>query len=139
MKSNLDSLFKTDKGQELSGVWFLVTETAGFLVKRWGGANSKEIQKKLAKYYKPHARLIESGAMEEATARKILLKVFVESCIMDWKGIEIDGEIRKFDKTLVVDFLMELPDLADALIQYAGDISNFKEEDSEGLEEMGNS
>lgn len=128
MKSNLDSLFKTDRESEKTGVWFLVKPEVGFLVKRFGGANAPEVQKKLALYYKPQARLIDKGQLDEETTRRIFLRVFVESSMIDWKGIEIDGEVKPFNSQLAVDFLMGLPELADALIEYAGDVANYKED-----------
>ena len=128
MKTNLDSLFKSDSVSETKGIWFNISETTGFLVKRWGGENTHSIKAALAKYHKPYARLIEMGTMDPEKEKEIHVKVFVHSCLEDWKGVEIDGKETKFEKEIAVKFLLNLPDLADTLIGHATDNKNYRED-----------
>ncbi len=126
MKTNLDQFFKSDKASESEGVWFDISDTTGFLVKRFGGYNSTEVKAKLAKYYKPYAKLVELGTLDENKEKEIMIRVFVESCLMDWKGVEIDGVEAKFEKELAIKFLLELPALADTLIEHATNFKNYR-------------
>lgn len=139
MKSNLDKLFKTDKGLEKSGVWFNLTEETGFLVKPFKGSNP-QIKAAFAAYYKPYARQIEIGSLESEKEQEILVKVFVHSCLIDWKGVVIDDKPTPFAKDVAIEFLKELPELFDSLMTHAQDYRNYKEEfPGVGGEELGNS
>ncbi len=125
METNLDSLFLTDDS-ETAGVWFLVKQDVGFLVKRLGGKNEVSVKSAMAKHYKPKARLIENDLLSPEEQREILIKMFVESCVIDWKGIEISGEIKPFDKQLAVDLFKRMPDLFNTIYAYAQDLNNYK-------------
>lgn len=128
MKSNLDVFFKTDEKAEVEGIWFMVTDTAGFLVKRFGGKNSTAVKHALALKYKPFARLIENDSLPEDKQAKILSEVFVDASVIGWKGIEIEGEIREFSKKDCIELFCKLPDLFKAVYEYAQLTSSFKED-----------
>ncbi len=126
MKTNLDALFKTDKKCESEGIWFDVSSEIGFLIKRFGGANSPKVKAAMARLYKPYARMIENDTMPEEDQRRIIIKVFVDSSMLDWKGVEIDGVETKFSTDVAIKFLEGLPVLFDNLMKYASDYSNYK-------------
>ena len=128
MKTNLDHLYKTNSEMEKEGNWFELAEGVALKITRFGGFNSANIKKALAKYYKPYARQIEMGTLAPELEKSIMNKVFVESCVKDWKGIEIEGEQVPFSIEKCVDLFNSLPDMADTLITYASDYKNFKEE-----------
>jgi hypothetical protein len=128
MKTNLDSLFKTDKVSEKEGVWFRVSDEARFLVARFGGNNSVKVKQALAKNYKPFAKQIESGAMPAEREKEVLIRSFVDASLLDWEGIEIDGEVKDFDKDLAIKFFMELPELFEAIYSYASTADSYKED-----------
>jgi hypothetical protein len=128
MKTNLDSLYKTDTDCETTGIWLMINEEVGFRVKRFGGKNKLKIAEKLAKLQKPYSRQIELGTMDQKILDQIHVKVFVEECIVDWKGIEIDGQPVEYSNEQCIEMLRELPDLTDSLVQYASDIGNYREQ-----------
>ena len=128
MKTNLDKLFKNNESLEQNGIWMMLSEESGFLVRRFGGFNSAKIKAALAKHYKPFARLVESGSLDPKKEKEITLKVFCEACLMDWKGIEIDDKPVPFSQEKAVEFLLALPELADTLIAYASDSKNYRED-----------
>jgi len=128
MSSNLDKFFKTEKKLESEGVWFDVTETASFKLKRFGGENSTKVKALMAKHYKPYARLIENGSMEEKKQLEITAKIFVESSLCDWKGVEIDGAEVPYSPEAAIKLLMDLPELFDLLFKNSQDVSNFRED-----------
>lgn len=128
MKSNLDNIFKSDKDLEKDGVWFSVSETTSFLIRRFGGFNSSKVKAALAKYYKPYARLIEMGTLPEEKEKEIMVKVFVESSIIDWKGVEIDGKEVEFSIDAAVKLMTALPELSETLLSHASDTKNYRED-----------
>lgn len=128
MKTNLDEFFKTDETMESEGIWCLLREGVGFRIKRFGGHNSTPVKKALAKYYKPFAHQVEKGTLDPKKEREIFTRVFVEACITDWKGIEIDGEAKPFSNADCVKLLVKFPDLYEVLEKFALDMTNYKED-----------
>lgn len=128
MKTNLDQLFKTSKTQETDGIWFDLSEEVGFHLRRFGGANNSRVKAAMAKHYKPYARMVESDTMPEAEQRRIMIKMFVEASVIDWKGIEIDGVATPFSTEVAIKFFEGLPEIFDVLMKYASDYQNFKED-----------
>lgn len=128
MKTNLDQFYKTDKKLETEGIWFNISEECGFLMRRFGGFNSTEVKKAMAKYYKPYAKMIKAGTLPAEKENLVMVKTFVESSIIDWRGVEIDGEEADFSFDNAVKLLTELPQLADTLIEYASSYESFKED-----------
>jgi hypothetical protein len=128
MKSNLDKLFKNNQTLEKEGIEYEVSDGISFIVKRWNGFSSFEVKQKLAHKYKPFVRQIEQGTISEDKAREITLSLFVECCIVDWKGVEIDGELKPFSKEACIELLKRLPDLGDSLLAHAADGKNYREE-----------
>ena len=128
MKSNLDKLFKNDESLEGNGIWLNLSEESGFLVRRFGGYNSQKVKAALAKHYKPYARLIDNGTLDPLKEKEITTRVFVESCVIDWKGIEIDGKEVPFSQDVAINFLLKLPELLETLVSYASDSKNYRED-----------
>lgn len=135
MKSNLDNLYKTNSDYETSGVWYALSDEVGFRVRRFGGKNGDRVKQALAKHHKPFARQIQTGKMSAEKEKKIMNKVFVESCLVTWKGVEIDGELKDFTPELALEFFDSLPDLATDLLEFAQELDNFKNVEQE---EVGN-
>lgn len=128
MKTNLDSIFKTDKSLETEGMWFVVKEGVEFQMRRFGGYNESKIKAAMAIHYKPYARLFENGTMSSDKQREIMIKVFVDACLIGWKGVEVDGKEVEFSKDAAVELLNALPDLYEKLNTYASDQANYRED-----------
>lgn len=128
MASNLDKLFKNDSELETEGIWLEIAEGVAFKVRRFGGSNSMKVKSAMAKYYKPYARLIEMGSLSQEKEKEVTTKVFVETCLVDWKGIEIDGKLTAFEKEVALKFFSELPELLDTVVAYATDSKNYRVE-----------
>jgi len=126
MKTNLDELYKTNTNFEKDGIWLDISEKVGFLVSRFGGANSERVKLALAKYHKPYSRLIEKGTLPIEKETELTIKAFVEACLIDWKGVEIDGKETPFSKEVAIEFFKGLPDLLDELVSQASNSSNYK-------------
>ena len=127
MKSNLDKLFKTNEKMEQEGILFEVAEGVRFRIKRFDGTNPV-VKSLMAKYYKPHAKTIENGGLSDEKQNEILIRVFVEACMIDWEGVEIDGEEKDFEPETAIKLLQGLPVMASNLIAQASDFKNFRED-----------
>ena len=128
MKSNLDKLYKTNAEEEVEGIWFEIAEGVKFRIKRFGGKNGEAFKRSMAKHHKPHAHRIQKGTLPADQENEIMTRVFVETSLIDWEGVEIDGECKDFERELAVKFLNDLPELANDLIGYATDAENYRED-----------
>lgn len=128
MQTNLDKFYKNSEAYETKGIWFDISNDLGFHIKRFGGFNSPAIKLALAKYYKPYSRQVEAGTLSLEKEKEIHTKVFVESCVIGWKGVEIDGKIAEFSQDLALKFFLSLPELTESLIAYATDAKNYRED-----------
>lgn len=127
MKSNLDKHFKQDSSQEKDGIWFELDGGIRFRLRRFGGSNT-ELKKAMVRHYKPKARLIEKGLLSEAEERSIVAKSFISACMIDWEGVEVDGELVPYSFDVAVELFKGLPELLETLMEYAQDSENYREE-----------
>ncbi len=130
MKTNLDKLFKTNDEYEKKGVWFELEDGVGFLIRPFKLSNPN-IKSAMATLYKPYARQIHMGTLDDQKVVEINVKIFVQSCLVDWKGIVIDGKETPYDKDTAVKFFLELPDLFKMLWEHCQDYKNY-------LDDVGN-
>lgn len=135
MKTNLDVFYKADESLEKSGVWFKLNEKTAFLVKPVNLQNH-QYRRAHAIHFKPFKRQIEAGTLDPKKEQEILAKLFVEACLVDWKGVVIDGADTKFSKDIALEFFAHLPELFQTLVDYASDHKNYLEQVDE---EVGNS
>lgn len=141
MKSNLDSMFKLDETATKKGVWYNISEETGFLVRPFKPSNPN-IKAAFDRNFKPYSTQIAHGKMSQEKERAIMTKIFVEACVEDWKGVEIDGAKAPFTKEACTTLLVKLPELFVTLQKHAEDRSNYLEDyeaDDEDVEALGNS
>jgi len=127
MKTNLDKFFKTDDDLEKNGVWFDISSTTGFLLRPFKASNPS-VKAAMAQLYKPHSRQIEMGTLDDDKALEINVKIFVRACLVDWKGVEIDGVETECTPEVAVKFFKALPDLFITLWNHTQDFKNYREE-----------
>lgn len=132
MKTNLDKFFKTDSNLQKTGVWFDIDDKTGFLVIPIN-SNNKNWRQMYAQSTKPYVRQMELGTMDPAKEIEITCRVFVETALLDWKGVEIDGVDIPYSKEAARKFLNSMPTLLDALIKYAMDNKNYLEDANEAV------
>lgn len=127
MKTNLDVIFKTNKVAEREGQWFELNEKTAFLIRRFNATNPHS-KGAMAKYYKPYARQIENDTLSVEKNQEININLFLDVCLVDWKGVEIDGKATPYDRETGLKLFQGLPDLFDALWKHANDFKNFRED-----------
>lgn len=120
-------MFKCDENLEKTGVWFEMPNGASFLVSRFGGRNDK-LEQVHAKLYKPYAKLIEKNLLSKEKQNEIYRDAFIQACLLDWKGVEIDGEEVPFSQDAAKELLGELPELLDILVENAQNVDSFRED-----------
>lgn len=128
IETNLDSLFKTKSNLESDGVWFKVSKDTSFCLRRFGGANAHKVKLAMAKYHKPHARLIENDALPVEDTQRIMAQVVASACLVDWKGVQINGQEVPCTQENAVKLFTELPELFNALFGYISGVESFKED-----------
>ena len=133
MKSNLDKDYKTSSACEKEGIWFEFQDNVAFRIKRLGGDNSKEVEKARIKFFKPQTALIEQNLLPIEKEREFSASFFVESCLVDWRGVVIDGKETPFEKDVAIKLLSGLPELLLKLMKFATEMEHFKEDYKESL------
>ena len=128
-KTNVSAMFAKDKNLESNGKWFEVGDGIEFLIRRVEGANAPRMKSIRAKYVKPKLRQIQSGTMTVEAETAIYVRVFVEGCLVDWKGItDEENNIVEYSDSVAIDLLNSTPDLFDLLSGFANEGESFKEE-----------
>lgn len=128
MKTNLDQLFKTNKDHEENGVKFAINDKTSFLVRRFVGTNPR-VKAAMAAYYKPYARQMELGTLDEKKQQEIQRKLFVEICLVGWAGVEDEkGKEIPYTKDNALKVLEGLPDLFDTLWKHANDFASYRDD-----------
>lgn len=129
MKTNLDSLFKTNADMEKEGIWFEVSIGVSFRLRRFGGSNANKVAQSMAKYHKPYAKLIDSKKLSEEETAEIMAKVFVDCCLVEWKGVKNEhGEDIPYTFENAVSLFKSLPELFTALFNHCQSVDSFREE-----------
>lgn len=128
MKTNLDKFYKANSELEKEGVDFAIDENTSFKVRRFSSQNPK-VKAAMATYYKPFARQIEFGTLPTEKSHEITTKIFVDTCLVSWKGVVDENEKPiEFNKENALKLFKDLPDLLDTLWKHANTFENYKED-----------
>lgn len=128
METNLDKLVLTDPALESEGIDFEVGEVT-FRLRRFGGKNPKMRAAQL-KYFKPHAKSIELGSIDDSLGEEITVKAFIDSCLVKWEGLtDKSGQPIPCTPENAFQFFIKRLDLFNILIEYAKDHKNFLKEE----------
>ena len=123
--------FKTDLDREVSGEWLKLGIEAKILVARLFNEKHKKVMEELTKPYKTANRRQQ---LPDDVAESVLKDSMAEAIILDWVGLEEDGEPVPFSKDKAREYL-DIKDFADAVTAFAQDMANYREaeiEDAEG-------
>lgn len=117
-----------------------------FRVARYGGKWNKKFQEAGVRIYarsdvvqfqkRVSGRNYKSTDADMALFEKISMEVFVEGCLLGWKGVVKGGQPMEFNKANALMVLTTFPDLYDTLLEVAKDADTFEPEIIPGTEEV---
>lgn len=137
MKTNLDKAYQMDDRSVKEGAWMITGPDLDqeFLIKPFRSTNPT-FKAAYARHFKPYARQIDNDTLDSKKEREVMARFFCEACLVDWKGIEIDGEYPPYSKDLAVKLLTHIPELFEDLMAFSKDFKNYR---ADYKEDVGNS
>ncbi len=125
-------LYETDLAKEVEGFWHKVNKNISVKMARAGGANlafTKAMELKTRDHRKRGGAL-EGDEMDIELVTEIMKEAFVETIILDWKGItNKEGKTVKFSAGAAKKLIADLPELYAELRDAAGSVANFRIEE----------
>lgn len=127
MKTLYDK-FGTNQKKEQEGAWIFYDEELGFKVKRLSERN-----KSYSVAIERVERQLRRKTIKESEAEKKLVEIFIDHSLLDWKGVEKDGEPLPFNKENASWLLTnpEWPDFFKDILAKAHDNEYFKNVEEE--------
>ena len=126
--TSIYDLYGTDKELEKNGVWIEYPGGEMFKVARIG-TNESAYGKLLRQKTKHLRRKIETDTMDFDVLSKIMMDVFVQTSLLDWKNVNgSDGKAIDFNRDNALELMRRLPDLFDDLHTQAQALSTFQKE-----------
>ena len=138
--SGIRRIFATDQSTEEKGVWQDYGNGVEILIARAGGSN-KAFAKRFTELTRPHRRMIQAEAVDDATAKEILYQVYAETVVKDWKGITAEdldpaaanpNDAVPYTAKNAVTLFKALPDLFADIVAQAGKLAMFRQVVNEG-------
>jgi len=77
------------------GVWFNLGQGTKIKMAHADETNPR-FAAALQRWARKHKVELQTGKMDEGDARKVMLDVFIECIILDWEGMNFDGEELQF-------------------------------------------
>ena len=111
--ADLLALFGTDITRETEGVWNTLAPGVRVKIARW---DNPRMQRALEREMEPFRDQIDAGTLDPDDDRKIIANVMAEAIVMDWEGVEVDGEEIPCKKEDVAKVLAD-PRLRDFMAQ----------------------
>ncbi len=126
--TSIYDLYGTDKELEKNGVWIEYPGGEMFKVARIG-TNESAYGKLLRQKTKHLRRKIETDTLDVDVLSKIMMDVFVQTSLLDWKNVNgSDGKAIDFNRENALELMRRLPDLFDDLHTQAQALSTFQKE-----------
>ncbi len=120
---NISKFFRSDRDAVENGKWFPVAPGIELKIRKATSKKAADIRRKLAAGF--------PAGIPEEMQHENGLKNLAYGIIVDWKGIEIDGEeAPEYDADLMLDLLNDLPDLAEFVASISIDDNNYRVDDT---------
>jgi len=135
------NVFETDANKSNDGVWCPVDTETEVKIARYG---NKNFQRSLQREMAPYKRIINTGAMKDDVADKIMCTALAEGILVDWRGMKYGGEDLPYSIEAAVEILMnpKLRDFRQLVVELSQEMELFREEEvaeSEGKSQAGSS
>jgi hypothetical protein len=117
---------KTDTNLAEEGVWVDIDPTTRLKVARYGNA---KFRNKLRALMKPYERMIDNNTMDDGKADELLIVAVVDSVLLDWEGLERDGEALPYSKDTAKEILLDpaLRDFREIVFSVSNELELFRE------------
>jgi len=130
-KSGLET-YLTDKDLEaIDGVWLKFPGDRKVHILRAGGSNSK-FSRTAATITKPYQRQIQRGTIDPEKVTELMLDIYLQSVILDWKGFkDAEGKEIPYSREVAREFFTQVPEMFSELMELAGDLALFQDQEVE--------
>ena len=126
--ADIKVLFGTDKVKEKDGVWQDMGDGLKMRIARIG---NPKYQKRFEALSKPHRRALRRGTLSNEIAEKLLIQCMSETIVLDWEGIEENGEEIQFSVENATRILTDYPELRKYVEDIANEMEGYKADDDE--------
>lgn len=125
--------FRTNKSLENEGAW---TDLAGDARVKLARIGNRRYRDMLQAKLKPHRRAIRAGTLSDEVTEALMTEVIVETVLLDWENIELNGVVVPFSRDAALDILgdPEMKDLRNMIVELAGDMELYRAKDLEEAE-----
>ena len=121
---NISKFFRSDRDAAENGKWFAVAPGIELKIRKATSKKAADVRRKLAAGF--------PNGIPEAMQHDNGLKNLAYGIIVDWKGVEVDGELAmEYDPDMMLDLLNELPDLAEFVASISIDDSAYRINDDD--------
>ena len=124
------SNLKTDTALTEDGAWIDIDTTTRIKVARYG---NKKFKERLRRLMKPYSRMIDQGTMPDDKADELLVDAMANSILLDWEGLELNGEKVQYSIDQAKAFLSdpELQDFRELVVSLSNDLEAFRQKEIE--------
>jgi hypothetical protein len=128
MGMDLGRSYKTDADKELNGTWVDIGDGGSVKIARSGNKRYLELfQQKI----KPHARAIRTKTLKNEVAEAILIDCMAQAILLDWAGLEDNGQPLKYSTAEAKRLLTDYKDFRNLITELADDMETFRQEQLE--------
>jgi hypothetical protein len=130
--------FKTNKTSESDGKWFEIDHNDDgtlmrFKLRRTGGAN-KLFEKEQENKLRPYRTQLRNNKLDKGLHARLITEAFADTCVLDWEHVQIEpGVDTPYSKKVCRELLVDMPDLADALVMLANQIESWRDDAVEDI------
>ncbi len=124
---DLQKMFGTDKKLEEQGVWVEIDEKSKIKVARLGNLKFREFSRKLQN----NAKIATKYKIDDFNQND-LVKLLANTILLDWEGIELNGEVLPYSIENAIKILTEFKDFTNLVVELANQMETFKNEDIDG-------
>ena len=115
-----------DTTKKTQGVW----TTFGGSKFKVCSTGSTRFQRALNRLQAPHRRKIEKGTLDPKISKDILCQAMADSLVLDWKDVVDSSKAEvPYSPEIAQMALSNNDDLREYLLEYAGDLENFRSEE----------
>lgn len=123
---DLGKTFNRDEDKVTNGVWFDVGDGARIKVAYWKNEN-------FVKYISQQTSELDElpDDVREDVSEEKMAEGLSKHILVDWEGIEINGEPTEYSQEVAKEVLLKLPEFTELVISRAQDLSAFRDEETE--------